>query len=138
MTKYGQLGAYLRADGQGRIAMTFVDIEGVLGTSLPPSAAHHRAWWSNNPTNNVATKEWLDAGYVTEQVDLKRGTVVFRRVPPTRVAEVAPPTWATGGEVAVLPKPTRHPLFGALKGFVLVAPGADLTEPADPDWGTGD
>jgi hypothetical protein len=31
--------------------------------------------------------------------------------------------------------PPRHPLFGALKGYVQVAPGTDLTEPADPTWG---
>ena len=29
----------------------------------------------------------------------------------------------------------RHPLFGALKGLLVVMPGTDLTEPADPDWG---
>jgi hypothetical protein len=29
----------------------------------------------------------------------------------------------------------RHPLLGALKGFVRVMPGTDLTKPADPDWG---
>jgi hypothetical protein len=29
----------------------------------------------------------------------------------------------------------RHPMFGALKGLVLVAPGTDLTDPTDPDWG---
>jgi hypothetical protein len=28
----------------------------------------------------------------------------------------------------------RHPLFGRLKGTVQVAPGVDLTEPADPAW----
>jgi hypothetical protein len=32
----------------------------------------------------------------------------------------------------------RHPLFGALKGYVQVMPGTDLTEPTDPAWGDGD
>jgi hypothetical protein len=27
----------------------------------------------------------------------------------------------------------RHPLFGRLKGVITLAPGVDLTEPADPD-----
>lgn len=31
-----------------------------------------------------------------------------------------------------------HPLLGALKGYVQVMPGTDLTEPADPAWGDGD
>jgi len=28
-----------------------------------------------------------------------------------------------------------HPLFTWMKGTVTIAPGVDLTEPADPDWG---
>ena len=32
----------------------------------------------------------------------------------------------------------RHPLFGALKGYIQVTPGTDLTKPADPAWGDGD
>jgi hypothetical protein len=29
----------------------------------------------------------------------------------------------------------RHPLYGALKGYITFLPGVDLTEPADPEWG---
>jgi hypothetical protein len=29
----------------------------------------------------------------------------------------------------------HHPLVGALKGTVWIAPGTDLTQPADPEWG---
>ncbi|WP_126401753.1 hypothetical protein [Blastochloris tepida] len=32
-------------------------------------------------------------------------------------------------------QPRRHPLFGILKGKFTLAPGTDLTQPADPDWG---
>ena len=32
-------------------------------------------------------------------------------------------------------KTPHHPLLGALKGFVRVMPGTDLTKPADPGWG---
>jgi hypothetical protein len=28
-----------------------------------------------------------------------------------------------------------HPMFGAMKGLVRIAPWTDLTDPADPDWG---
>jgi hypothetical protein len=34
--------------------------------------------------------------------------------------------------------PTRRHLLGALKGYVRVMPGTDLTQPADPAWGNGD
>ena len=39
------------------------------------------------------------------------------------------------------PEPMRrragrhHPAYGCLEGTVQVAPGVDLTQPADPDWG---
>jgi len=34
-----------------------------------------------------------------------------------------------------LAKECRHPAFGALKGLIHIAPGVDLTAPADPEWG---
>ena len=34
-----------------------------------------------------------------------------------------------------LGKECRHPAFGALKGLIHIAPGVDLTAPADPEWG---
>jgi hypothetical protein len=52
--------------------------------------------------------------------------LVHRWVHPAREATSSPP------DVATEP---RHPLFGALKGYVRVMPGTDLTDPADPDWG---
>jgi hypothetical protein len=33
------------------------------------------------------------------------------------------------------PKPVSHPFRGFLEGTITVAPGVDLTQPADPDWG---
>jgi hypothetical protein len=45
---------------------------------------------------------------------------------------------STGEPTPARPRPAtskRHPLFGFMKGTVRVAPGVDLTEPADPEWG---
>lgn len=129
MTKYGPLGDYLRKQRGPEVRMTFAQIERVIGGKLPPSQ-HHRAWWSNNPWNNVMTKVWLDAGFVTEQVDIAQRKLVFRRVAkehtPMGHFEEPPQKPFTAG---------RHPLFGALKGLVRIPPGTDLTEPADPEWG---
>ncbi len=33
------------------------------------------------------------------------------------------------------PASSRHPLFGLLQGLMRIPPGADLTQPADPEWG---
>jgi hypothetical protein len=125
MGKYTRLGEFLRGQLGKEVAMTFSEIERVIGGKLPPSSPQYPAWWSNNPSNNVMTKVWLGAGFRTEQVDVKSRKIVFRRVEEGRTEASSRP--AVKGD--------RHPLFGALKGLVRIAPGIDLTEPADPDWG---
>jgi hypothetical protein len=61
-------------------------------------------------------------------IDMKKRSLVFRKVPDKgthhRVDSI---------KRAAVSK--RHPMYGALKGLVCVAPGTDLTEPADPEWG---
>ena len=59
MGKYAPLGEFLRAQRASLVRMTFDEIEEVTGAKLPPKAQLHRAWWSNNPSNNVMTKVWL-------------------------------------------------------------------------------
>lgn len=135
MSKYALLGRYLRDQAGEKVPMTFSQIERVLGARLPASALRHRAWWSNNPENNVATREWLNAGYETAQVDIEGKRLVFQRVGPARIAEPLAPAWAGPRDtMTVSDAPKNHPLFGALKGTVRIPPGVDLTEPADPEW----
>jgi len=130
MSKYEPLRHFLAGSNASVLPMSFDEIERILGFPLPPSQAH-RAWWSNNPSNNVMTKAWLAAGYETEQVDVAGRTLVFRRV--RNVADYAPASVpAPSGDA----KPSRrHPLFGWMKGTFTIAPGTDLTAPADPEWG---
>lgn len=120
--KYAPLGAHLRAQRARKVAMSFADIERVIGDRLPTSARRHRPWWSNNPLNSVVTKTWLEAGFKAEAVDLDRETLVFRRLASRE---------ERGDEEMTT---SRHPLFGCMKGLIHVAPGTDLTEPADPEW----
>jgi hypothetical protein len=127
MGKYEPLGAFLRDQHAQEVALTFSQIEKITGTKLPPKAQHHRAWWSNNPSNNVMTKVWLDAGYESARVDVGARKLVFRRTGKAEAATSRPASEAKKGE--------RHPLFGALKDLTSIPPGVDLTEPADPDWG---
>lgn len=122
MSKYEPLGEYLKKQGKERVPMTFAEIERVTGVKLPPSAARHRPWWSNNPRNSVITRVWLDAGFESEQVDMAKRKLVFRRVRAPRVVASA------GGE-----EPPFHPLYGYMQGLVRVMPGTDLTQPADPE-----
>ena len=125
MGKYQPLTEFLGNQSTNEVRMSFDHIERVIGGKLPASAKHHRAWWSNNPNNSVMTKAWLDAGFRSEQVDMEGRKLVFRRVGR---ADAAP-----GSNDGVAPK--RHPLIGWMKGTITIAPGVDLTEPADPHWG---
>ncbi|MGD9502659.1 MAG: hypothetical protein AB7V40_09270 [Methyloceanibacter sp.] len=127
MGKYAPLGDFLRSRRTALVPMTFDEIEEVTGARLPPKAQFHRAWWSNNPSNNVMTRVWLEAGFETEQVDMSGRKLVFRRVREPSARKPAAPSSKNG-------RRARHPLFGALKGLVHVMPGTDLTQPADPEW----
>jgi hypothetical protein len=152
-TKYHPLFEHLLFSGQGRLSMTFAEIEAVLGAHLPPSARLREEWWSNNPNGHSQARAWLRANYRTSSIDLAEQTVVFslegwpkgygkvswfRRLTeegskgmnmaegPQAVYEAAQDRLSTSTAPA-------HPLFGIWKGKVTLLPGQDYTEPAfDP------
>src|SRR3954454_14045935 len=97
MGKYQPLGQFLRNQRTREVPLTFREIEKITGVKLPPKAQHQRAWWSNNPSNNVMTKVWLNAGFESAQVDMEACKLVFRRV--IKAAE------AGGGFAEAAPKP---------------------------------
>lgn len=127
MSKYDDLGAYLGKQRHAEIPMTFSEIEKVAGVKLPPKAQHHRAWWSNNPSNNVMTKVWLAAGYETARVDMAGRKLVFRRVssvrPSSEVRGLS--EWSRPFH----PKESPVSLFGALKGTFTIEAGWDPAKP---------
>ncbi len=130
MGKYEPLTKFLRAQSKDYVEMTFDEIEKVIGAALPPSVRYHRAFWSNNADNNVMTKAWLEAGFRSARVDMKAGKLTFRRHPPKALDKADKKTARKRyGSLK------RHPLIGAMRGTVWIAPGTDLTAPADPDWG---
>lgn len=129
MGKYEPLGAFLRGQRSEEVPLTFNEIEKITGVKLPPKAQHHRAWWSNNASNNVMTKVWLEAGYESARVDMIARKLVFRRIAKAPRQELSPSLVP-----AVAKKGERHPIFGALKDITRLVPGVDLTEPADPEW----
>lgn len=140
MGKYTPLTKYLQDLSGREVRLSFAEIEGVLGLRLPERSKSVRAWWSNNPSNNVMTKAWLAAGYKTAQVDVAGEKLSFV---PAKVAkgfgEMKQATFKAAqdekpkeGEEM---KPRRHPAWGALKGMITLLPDVDYTAPADPDWG---
>ncbi len=130
MGKYQPLGSFLRDQHAPEVPMTFQEIEQIIGVKLPPKAQYHRAWWSNNASNNVMTKVWLAAGYESTQVDMSARKLVFRRVAKAWDASGG---FAESAQKPYATKDGRHPARGALKGMIRIAPGVDLTEPADPE-----
>ena len=131
VSKYDPLGDYLRKQSVERIPMRFADIERIIGEKLPESANRYRAWWSNNPNNSVMTRVWLDAGFVSEDVDMETRKLVFRRERGMTRSKGMSEQGATFTDVS---KAKRHPLIGALKGTFTIEFGTDLTEPAMPEW----
>ena len=135
MSKYESLTTYLRGQRQTSIPMTFEKIERVIGVKLPPSASKHRAWWSNNPTNNVMTHAWLKAGYKTEGVDMEGRKLVFKK---SRQAEPLLETRdkgpAYGGSFNKADPGFFLRISGSLKGTVTISPGVDLTSPVGEQW----
>ncbi len=129
MNKYEPLGLYLKKQEVPLVPLTFAEIEQIIGAELPPSAHHHRPWWSNNPSNNVMTKVWLEAGFETEQVDMTAKKLVFHRTPTLQAAfgmAGAPRDF----KQAENKSPRRSPLFGVLKGTFTIEAGHDLARPA--------
>jgi hypothetical protein len=124
--KYKPLTDFLRRQPGAVIRMSFDEIEQVIGAKLPRSATHHRAWWSNNPENNVMTRAWKDAGFESEDVNMKRRLVAFRRVGPEASRDAVSVNAVTT---------SRHPLIGWMKGTLTIGEGVDVTQPADPEWG---
>jgi hypothetical protein len=118
---------FLTKQSAHEICMSFAQIERVIGAKLPPSANEHRAWWSNNPSNSVMTKAWLDAGFRSEQVDLEGRKLVFRRTREGGSRDGGP----SQGDATR----KQHPLIGCMKGTIWIAPDLDLTKPAMPEWG---
>ena len=80
-SKYEALADYLRAQTGDRLAMTFREVEEILG-GLPPSARRYRVWWSNYPNYVQSGRGWLAAGWKTAQVSMEEERLLFVRSKP--------------------------------------------------------
>lgn len=95
MSKYEALSTYLCAAGQGELALSFSDLEEILGFPLPPSAYRYPQWWQNG--GHTQARAWMDAGFAVQHLDLKGRTVRFVRdraapSPAPRQSPALPPT----------------------------------------------
>jgi hypothetical protein len=141
MSKYRTLARFFEAQPSDFLRLTFDEVEREAGFKLPASARLHQAWWANDRARHVQAKAWLDAGFESEQVDMKAQMLVFKRVK----TEPAPSKPKHGGmsdpareykqaEDIAIREPGRSPLFGSMKGtFTLVPPSDSEPPPEDPE-----
>ncbi len=84
MSKYDPLGEFLRQipSGVEEKALSFRQLEIILGFELPPSARRHRAWWANpsSPRDHPYAQVWLATGWKVDTVDQQQEWVRFRRM----------------------------------------------------------
>ena len=78
MEKYEPLKNYLKKVTDSSIALSFEQMEDIIGSPLPESARKHRAYFSNTRTHSISVA-WLDAGFYVENIDYSRGIVSFKR-----------------------------------------------------------
>ncbi len=81
VSKFDSLTRYLRFRGAftSIVRLTFSRIDGIIGENLPMNAYRNEAWWSNSPGTPHAGG-WLKAGWEVQEVNLKEGFVVFKKV----------------------------------------------------------
>lgn len=80
MGKYEPLANFLGSFQGESWEASSDDIEKILGFKLPPSAHEHRAWWANQfKGHHSQAKRWIEAGWVTKEIDQRRGRVRFER-----------------------------------------------------------
>jgi hypothetical protein len=80
-SKYDGLAGHLKFRGAFTrvVKLSFARIDGLIGSNLPMSAYREEAWWSNS-ASSVHARAWLDAGWEVQEVNLKEGFVVFKKV----------------------------------------------------------
>ena len=78
MSKYEPLRVHLVEEPPGPVAMSFVEIERLVG-QLPQSAHDHDAWWLDASPNatHVQSRAWRDAGRRVVKVDRRAKIVIF-------------------------------------------------------------
>jgi hypothetical protein len=131
MGKYQPLEAFLSGCEADETTMSFEEIEAVIGADLPEAAHTHRAWWSNNPSNNVMTRCWLAAGYRTERVDMAARRLVFRRADGMAATRRVANRARIENDASA---PLLERLWKSLAGTVRVPDGVDLVDPIGDSW----
>ena len=74
--KYIELTSYLERCEKEELKLLFAEIESILGCKLLDAAYKNPALWSNSESHSIAFG-WLNAGYITRNVDVSNKQVEF-------------------------------------------------------------
>lgn len=79
--KYAPLAANLSRipRGQERVALSFADVEDIIGARLPAAAREHRSWWANNSTTHRQSESWLNVSWRVVSINMTKERVIFAR-----------------------------------------------------------
>lgn len=137
--KYAPLFNHLKTFEEDEWSASFVDIEEILGFSLPRSARKFPAWWSNqnNSGSHTHAQAWQRAGWKARSVNLAAETLIFERtstITPRWSRDSSEDSTVTNGTFGLRqkfdgetadrtePKPNNRPahaLFEQLAGWVM-------------------
>jgi hypothetical protein len=77
---YAKLYRMLESLPGNRWAVSFAELEALLGRALPKSARLYRPWWANDKKGgHTHALAWQMAGWQTSKVDLPAEKLVFVR-----------------------------------------------------------
>ena len=77
--EYLPLHTYLRDRYANTVVLTFVEIEDLLGFSLPAGARLQQEWWADGGTPSAQSRTWSQARR-TVTANLRSQTAIFERV----------------------------------------------------------
>jgi len=76
--QYLPLHTYLRDRYANTVVLTFVEIESLLGFSLPAVARLQQEWWADGSTPSAQSRTWSQARR-TVTANLRSQTAIFER-----------------------------------------------------------
>ena len=81
ISKYAGLESHpkFRSAFTDQVTLKFARIDGLIGNNLSMAAYRQETLWSNSSSSSHA-KAWLNAGWEVQQLNLKEGTVTFKKV----------------------------------------------------------
>ncbi|HZZ36949.1 MAG TPA: hypothetical protein VFE03_14590 [Caulobacteraceae bacterium] len=127
MSKYDPLRRQLESCAAHRVAMSFAEVERVLGFPLPRSARLYQAWWANTAGSHAHALSWLNAGMHTADLDLAGEKVTFVRNEPTARAGVEEPGRAFLHGKIVIDADRLAPFAARVLGEYTVEAAGDAT-----------